>query len=69
MMLKVTAAAEASVVAEEARARFLQGDTTISLDDVVRADRRAASAVAALGIRERPQSGSTFSDIFKAPLP
>jgi hypothetical protein len=60
LMLKVEAAAEANVVAEEARARFLSGDAAISLDDVVRCDRRAASAVASLKLEERNAKPAPF---------
>jgi hypothetical protein len=56
LLLKVEMAAEASVVAEDARARFLNGDASITLDNLVRADRRAASAVAALRIKEDAKS-------------
>ena len=44
-------ASELVAMAEEGRARFLRGEHC-QLDDVVRAERRAESAVAALRLRE-----------------
>jgi hypothetical protein len=52
-------ASELVAMAEEGRARFLRGEHC-QLDDVVRAERRAESAVAALRLREpvKPQTPS-----------
>jgi len=48
-------AATLVVLAEDARARRLAGDTKISLEDVVRMDNVAARAIKALGLgRRRP---------------
>jgi hypothetical protein len=48
---KVTQAAELLALAEKGRGDYLRGEHW-QLDDVVRAERRAEAAVAALGIRE-----------------
>jgi hypothetical protein len=54
MHIAIERAAALTVVAEDARARRLAGDLTITLDDLVRTDRAAAAAVRALGLdRER----------------
>jgi hypothetical protein len=56
---KVGQAAELLAMAEKGRGDYLRGEHC-QLDDVVRAERRAEAAVAALGIREpaKPQTPS-----------
>jgi hypothetical protein len=49
--LAVDRAAALCALAEDARARRLAGDTTISLEDVVRVDNAAQRAVRMLGIK------------------
>ena len=46
----VRKAAELAALAEDARAKRLKGDTTITLDDVVRLDRLAEQSVRRLGL-------------------
>ena len=53
MRIAIERAAGLVVVAEDARARRLSGDIAISLEDLVRCDRVAASAVRALGLDKR----------------
>jgi hypothetical protein len=53
MRIAVERAATLVVLAEDARARRLAGDTTISLDDLVRTDRVAAQAVRQLGLQNK----------------
>ena len=53
--LAVYNAAALTAIAEDAKARRLSGDTTVSLEDLVRLDNVAARAVKQLGIgRRRP---------------
>ena len=61
-------AAELTAMAEEGRARFLRGEHC-QLDDVVRAERRAESAVAALRLRDAPpRAASTLAEHFSRPV-
>jgi hypothetical protein len=50
MHIAIERAAALTVIAEDARARRLAGDLSITLDDLVRTDRAAAAAVTALGL-------------------
>jgi hypothetical protein len=53
--IAIERAAALVVVAEDARARRLGGDMTVTLDDLVRVDRVAAQALRALGISVKPE--------------
>jgi hypothetical protein len=53
--IAIERAATLTVVAEDARARRLAGDLSITLDDLVRTDRAAAAAVRALGLDPKPK--------------
>ena len=54
MAAQVLAATEAVVIAEQARQRVLEGDRTVTLDDLIRVDAQADRKVRRLGIgRER----------------
>jgi hypothetical protein len=61
-LLKVDDAAELKAAAELARGNYLRGGD-VSLDDVVRAERKASAAQAALGIVERPAKPTTLDNI------
>jgi hypothetical protein len=52
--LACSRAAVMTAIAEDARVRRLNGDTTILLDDLVRLDHTAERAVKALGIKSEP---------------
>jgi nucleotide-binding universal stress UspA family protein len=51
--LAVERAAALSALAEDARVRHLAGDTSVSLEDIVRIDNASARAVKALGLGAR----------------
>jgi hypothetical protein len=53
ILTQIERAAVLTAVAEDARARRLAGDLTITLDDLVRVDRLAAAATRALGIGQK----------------
>jgi hypothetical protein len=65
---KIGQAAELLSMAEKARGDYLRGEHC-QLDDVVRAERRAEAAVAALGIREpAKREASTLAEHFSRPV-
>jgi hypothetical protein len=67
MHIAIERAAALTVVAEDARARRLAGDLSITLDDLVRTDRAAAAAVKALGLdKRREPTGPTLHEYFAA---
>jgi len=57
--LMVAEAAELKALAELARGQFMRGTSVASLDDVIRAERRADQAVRALGISEAKRKPSS----------
>ena len=65
--LKVGEAAQLTALAERARGILMrEGEMPgASLDDIVRLERRAASAVKALGLRDSPPPPPTLSDILR----
>jgi hypothetical protein len=65
LQLQIERAAEMGVIAERARASFLTGQA-VSLDDVVRTERAAASAVRALRIGDRKPKAETLHDYLAA---
>jgi hypothetical protein len=64
LRLRIEAAAEMTVIAERARAGFLAG--SVALDDVVRVERAAASAVRTLRIGDRKPQAETLHDYLAA---
>jgi hypothetical protein len=63
-LLKVHDAAELKAAAELARGNYLRGGD-VSLDDVVRSERKASHAERALGIVEKPAAPSVHANIAK----
>jgi hypothetical protein len=61
---KVGQAAELLAMAEKGRGDYLRGEHC-QLDDVVRAERRAEAAVAALGIREPRAKVPSLADVLR----
>jgi hypothetical protein len=60
------AAAEAVVIAEQARQRVLQGDKAVSYDDLVRLDAQADRKVRRLGIGQCKPAEETFAEALAA---
>jgi hypothetical protein len=56
----VRKAAELTALAEHARAARLRGDTSVTLDDVVRLDRLAEQSVRRLGLDHRREPAETL---------
>ena len=54
LRLKVDTAAEAMATAEDARQRFLRGESNIRADALATIERRADALVAALRLRDEP---------------
>jgi hypothetical protein len=71
LRLKVDTAAEAMATAEDARQRFLRGESSIRADALATIERRADALVAALRLRDSPardQRKSAWADRFERPL-
>jgi hypothetical protein len=65
LRIRIETAAALSVIAEDAQTRRLAGDTSVSLDDLVRAVSAARHALRDIGIRpnaRREQLGPTLSE-------
>jgi hypothetical protein len=57
---KIASAAQLQGLAEEERGRWMRGEARCNLDELISAERRAASAVKALALpeaKQKPQSG------------
>src|ERR1700677_247380 len=60
---RISAAAELQALAEAERGSWMRGEGRCNVDELVRLDRRAASAVKALGIVDaKPRAAPTLSD-------
>ncbi len=67
--IRVETAAALTAIAEDAQTRRLGGDTSITLDDLVRATSAARRAVRDLGLdRKREPAGLTLGDLLRADL-
>ncbi len=70
--LKVQTAAETLALAEKARGAFLRGEGGADLDEVIRAERRADSAVRRLGLpyeTPRPAPPASAAPASEQPIP
>jgi hypothetical protein len=66
---QIATAAQLQAMAEEERGKWMRGEARCDLDELVRLERRAVAAVAALGIREpAKREASTLADHFSRPV-
>jgi hypothetical protein len=55
LAVKIAAAAELVALAEQYRGQFMRGESKVPLDDLIRLERLASSAVRSLGLQQRAQ--------------
>jgi hypothetical protein len=66
---QIATAAQLQAMAEEERGKWMRGEAKCDLDELIRLERRAVAAVAALGIREpAKREASTLADHFSRPV-
>jgi hypothetical protein len=66
---QIATAAQLQAMAEEERGKWMRGEAKCDLDELIRLERRAVAAVAALGIREpAKREASMLADHFSRPV-